>query len=65
MLRPAAADQHLTNTLHNALQALAEAWHVFPVERPAGLIKFTAMHHGIGNDRSFAFVFSYVPVARI
>ena len=56
MLRPAAADQHLTNTLHGALHALVESWHAFTVERPARLIKFNAMHHGIDNDRSLAFV---------
>lgn len=56
VLRPAAADQHLTNALHGPLQALVESWHAYTVERPARLIKFTAMHHGIDNDRSFAFV---------
>ena len=57
MLRPAAADQHLTDALHGPLQAPLESWHAFTVERPARLIKVTAMHHGIDNDRSFAFVF--------
>ena len=57
VLRPAAADQHLTNALHRPLQALLKSWHGSTVERPARSINMNAMHHGIDNDRSFAFVF--------
>ena len=56
MLRPAAADQHLTNALHHALKSFLESWHGFQVGCPAHLINFDAMHLGINNDRSFALV---------